>query len=64
MPQMEALQDQTRMLSAPDLMSILTKGMMDAATQILERFTHPPPVDDAADAAIWEHLQQRRASST
>ena len=39
MPRMEALQDQTRMLSAPDLVSSLTKGMTEAATQILEKFT-------------------------
>ena len=64
MPRMEALPEQTRMLSAPDLVSSLTKGMTEAATQILEKFTHPPPVDDVADAAIWEHFQQRRAAST
>ena len=64
MPRMEALPDQTRMLSAPDLVSSLTKGMMEAATQILEKFTHPPLVDDVADATIWEHFQQRRAVST
>ena len=64
MPRMEALPEQTRMLSAPDLVSSLTKGMMEAATQILEKFTHPLPVDDAADAAIWECFQQRRAAST
>ena len=60
----EALPEQTRMLSAPDLVSSLTKGMMEATTQILEKFTCPPPVDDAADAAIREHFQQRRAEST
>ena len=64
MPQMEALPEQTRMLSAPDLVSSLTKGMMEAATQILEKFTHPPLVDDAVDATIREHFQQRRAVST
>ena len=64
MPQMEALPEQTRMLSAPDLVSSLTKGMMEAATQILEKFTRPPPVDDAMDAAIRERFQQRRALAT
>ena len=64
MPQTEALLDQTRMLSAPDLVSSLTKGMMEAATQILEKFTCSPPVDDVADAAIQEYFQQRRAAST
>ena len=61
---MEALPEQTRMLSAPDLVSSLTKGMTEAATQILEKFTCPLPVDDVADAAIREHFQQRRAAST
>ena len=61
---MEALPEQTRMLSAPDLVSSLTKGMTEAATQILEKFTHPPLVDDVVDATIWECFQQRRAVST
>ena len=61
MPQTEALLEQTRMLLAPDLVSSLTKGMMAAATQILEKFTCPPPVDDAVDATIQECFQQRRA---
>ena len=64
MPWTEALPEQTRMLSAPDLVSSLTKGMTEAATQILEKFTHPPPVDDAVDAAIQECFQQRRAAAT
>ena len=61
---MEALPEQTRMLSAPDLVSSLTKGMTEAATQTLEKFTPSPPVDDAVDAAIWECFQQRRAAAT
>ena len=64
MPRKEALPEQTRMLSAPDLVSSLIKGMMAAATQILEKFTRPPLVDDAADAAIWKCFQQRRAAAT
>ena len=64
MPRMEALPEQTRMLSAPDLVSSLTKGMVEAATQILEKFTHPPPVDDVADATIRECFQQRKAVTT
>ena len=64
MPWTEDLLEQTRMLSAPDLVSSLTKGMMEAATQILEKFTRPPPVDDVADAAIRERFQQRRAAVT
>ena len=49
-PHMEALLEQTRMLSAPDLVSSITKSMTAAATDILEKFTHPPLVDDEADA--------------
>ena len=64
MPQMEAPQEQTRMLSAPDLVSSITKGMTAAATEILERFACPPLVDDAADAAIRERFQQRRAAAS
>ena len=64
MPRMEALLEQTRMLLAPDLVSSLTKGIVEAATQILEKFTCPPLVDDAADAAIQECFQQRRAVAT
>ena len=63
MPQMEAPQKQPRMLSAPDLVSSITKGMTAAAMEILERFAHPPPVDDVADAAIWECFQQQRATA-
>ena len=64
MPRTEALPEQTRMLSAPDLVSSLTKGMTAAATQILEKFTHPPLVDDAVDATIQERFQQRRTAAT
>ena len=48
-------------LSATDLLSSITKSMTAAATEILEKFTCPPPVDDAANAAIQECFQQRRA---
>ena len=64
MPQTEAPQKQTKMLSAPDLVSSITKGMPAAATEVLERFARPPPVDDAADAAIWECFQQRKAAAS
>ena len=60
---MEAPPQQTRTLSAPDLVSSITKGMTAATTEILERFTCPPPVDDKADATIWECFQQRRAAA-
>ena len=62
MPWMEALLEQTRTLSAPDLVTSITKSMTVAATEILEKFTCPPPVDDVADAAIRERFQQRRAA--
>ena len=63
MPRMEALPERTRVLSTPDLVSSITKGMTAAATEILEKFTQPPPVDDAVDAAIKERFQQRRAAT-
>ena len=61
MPRTEALPEQKRMLSAPDLVRSITKSMTAAATVILDKFTHPPPVDDVVDAAIRECFQQRRA---
>ena len=60
-PRMEAPPKQTGMLSAPNLVTSITKGMTVVVREILERFTRPPPVDDAVDAAIREHFQQRRA---
>ena len=50
--QKEAPPEQPRVLTAPDLVSSITRGMMAAATEILEKFTRPPPVDDTVDAAI------------
>ena len=46
-------------------------GVAAAATEILERFTRSPlvneadhpPVDDVADAALREHLQRRLAAT-
>ena len=64
MPRTEALLEQTRMLSAPDLVSSITKSMTAAAIEILEKFTRPPLVDDAADAALRECFQQRRAAAS
>ena len=51
-------------LSTPDLATTVTRGVAAAALQILERFARPPqvneadhpPIDLAADAAIWEHF--------
>ena len=61
MPRAETPLKQTRMLSAPDLVSSITKGMTAATMEILEKFACPPPVDDAVDTAIRERFQQRRA---
>ena len=63
-PRAETPQEPVRVLSAPDLVSSITKGMTAAAMEILERFMCPPPVDDAADAAILECFQQRRAAAS
>ena len=58
-------------MSMPDLAESVTRGVAAAATQILERFTWPPqvneadrpPVDMAADAAIRERFQKRLAAT-
>ena len=58
-------------MSTPDLAASVARGVVAAATQILERFTWPPlvneadhpPVDLAADAAIWERLQRCLAAT-
>ena len=63
MPRRETPPEQPRVLTALDLVSSITRGMTAAATEILEKFTRPPPVDDAADAAIREHFQQRRVTT-
>ena len=58
-------------MSTLDLAATVACGVVAAATQILERFTQPPqvneadrpPVDLAADAAIWECLQRCLATT-
>ena len=58
-------------MSTPDLAASVACGVAAAATQILERFTRPPqvnevdrpPVDLAANAAIWECLQRHLAAT-
>ena len=55
-----------RTMSTPDLAATVARGVAAAATEILERFTRPPqvneadrpPVDLAADAAIRECFQR------
>ena len=58
-------------MSTPDLAASVAHGVAAAATEILERFTRPPqvneadhpPVDLAANAAIWERLQRCLATT-
>ena len=58
-------------MSAPDLAATVACGVTAAATEILERFTQPsqvneadcPPVNLAANAAIWECLQRCKAAT-
>ena len=58
-------------MSTPDLAATVARGVAAAATEILERFTQPPqvneadrpPVDLAADAAIREHFQRCLATT-
>ena len=60
-----------RTMSTPDLAATVARGVVAAATQILERFTQPPqvneadrpPVDLAANAAIWECFQRCLAAT-
>ena len=55
-----------RTMSTPDLAATVARGVVATATEILERFTWPPqvneadrpPVDLAADAAIQERFQR------
>ena len=58
-------------MSTLDLAATVARGVAAAATEILERFTRPPqvneadhpPVDVAADAAIREHFQRCLAAT-
>ena len=60
-----------RAMSTPDLTATVAWGVVATATEILERFTWPPqvneadrpPVDLAADAAIWECFQRWLAAT-
>ena len=51
-------------MSTPELAATVARGVVAAATEILERYARPPneaerpPVDQAADAALREHLQR------
>ena len=61
-----------RTMSTLDLAATVARGVVATATEILERFTRPPqlneadwpPVDQAADAAIQERFQRRLAATT
>ena len=58
-------------LSTPDLATTIACRVAAATTQILERFAQPPqvneadhpPIDLAADAAIWERFQRCLATT-
>ena len=56
-------------LSTPELAATVARGVAAAATQILEWYAWPPneterpPVDQAADAALREHLQKHLKAS-
>ena len=58
-------------MSTPDLVESVARGVAAAATQILERFTWPPqvnetdrpPVDMVVNAAIRERFQKRLAAT-
>ena len=60
-----------RTMSTPHLAATVTRGVVATATQILERFTRPPqvneadhpPVDLAADATILERFQRCLAAT-
>ena len=60
-----------RAMSTPELATTVARGVAAAATEILERFTQPPqvneadcpPVDLAADTAIRERFQRRLAAT-
>ena len=65
-PRGGALPVTQRTMSTPDLAATVARGVVAAMTEILERFTRPPqvneadrpPVDLAADATIREHFQR------
>ena len=60
-----------RTMSTPDLAATVARGVEATATEILERFTWPPQVNEAdhslvdlaANAAIWECLQRYLATT-
>ena len=60
-----------RTMSTPDLAATIARGVVAAATEILERFTWPlqvneadcPLVDLAADTAIWGRFQRHLATT-
>ena len=56
-------QGPARELTALDLVDCFTQGMANVAAEILDRFARPPLVSAAADAALWERFQQRRATA-
>ena len=61
----------SRTISTPELAATVVRGVAATATEILERFTQPPQVNEAdcptvdmaADAAIGEHFQRCLAAT-
>ena len=53
----------TRELTAPELVSCFTQGMVNATAEILDKFAQLLPVSVAADATLRERFQQRRATA-
>ena len=60
-----------RTMFTPDLATTVARGVAAATTEIPERFTRPPQVNEAdcplvdlvANAVIWEHFQRRLATT-
>ena len=50
-------------ITAPDLVSHLTKAMASAAAEVIVGLACPPPVTDATDAALRERFMQRRMTA-
>ena len=50
-------------ITAPDLVSHLTKAMASAAVEVIDGLARPPLVTDATDAALQERFMQRRTTA-
>ena len=50
-------------ITAPDLVSHLTKAMASTVAEVIDRLAHPLPVTDATNAALRERFMQRRMTA-